>query len=202
MASSSGRCSRFERTFTTSFGYNAGRRLRRRPALAYAPSRHDSSTIGGMPQLDFWKDVAIILAGFVGLITFFTGTLEYVRQGHQQRASRFVEMRRRFLETPLFREILNLLPADDVALRDIPIQDRRNFGGFLEEVALMVNSKLISPRVAHYMFGDYVSLAAKSENFWYGLDRDGVYWTVFRQFARSLDDQRAMEPAEPDALRF
>lgn len=96
-------------------------------------------------------------------------------------------MRRRFLEYPLFREILNLLATDHPGLRDIPLQDRRNFAGFLEEVALMVNSKLISRSVAFYMFGDYVILTNKSENFWSGLDRNSLYWSVFRDFAATME---------------
>src|ERR1700710_2074371 len=107
-------------------------------------------------MLDYWKDLAIILAGLVGFITFFSGVLEYGRQGRYKRAEQFVHMRRRFLETPLFQDILTLLPADSVNLTKIPVQDRRNFVGFLEEVALMVNSRLIDRRVAHYMFGYYV----------------------------------------------
>lgn len=155
-----------------------------------------------MRPLEFWKDVAIILAGVVALTTFFFGMLEFIRQGHQSRASRFVEMRRRFLENALFRDILNLLATDDPALRDFPIQDRRNFGGFLEEVALMVNSKLISAEVAHYMFGDYVMLTANSENFWAGLDRNGVYWTVFREFAAEMDALKDAPRQELKAIRF
>jgi hypothetical protein len=152
--------------------------------------------------LEFWKDVAIIIAGVVALTTFFFGMLEFIRQGHQSRASRFVEMRRRFLENALFRDILNLMATDDPRLREIPIQDRRNFGGFLEEVALMVNSKLISAEVAHYMFGDYVMLTANSKNFWHGLDRDGVYWTVFREFAAEMDQLKDQPRSELKAIRF
>jgi hypothetical protein len=157
---------------------------------------------GGVDQLEFWKAVAIIAGGVVAFTTFLFAVLEYARQNHQHRASRFVEMRRRFLETALFRDILNLLATDDPTLRQVPIQDRRNFGGFLEEVALMVNSRLISPKVAHYMFGDYVLLTARSENFWHGLDREGVYWTVFRQFAQQMESFHAEDVGLTKSLRF
>ncbi len=155
-----------------------------------------------MPVLDFWKDLAIILAGIVGLITFFTGTLEYVRQGHQHRAQNFVQMRRRFLETPQYREILDLLAGDDPKLRDVSIQEKRNFIGFLEEVALMVNSRLISAEVAHYMFGYYVLLAARSEHFWEGLDRSSIYWTVFRLFAEEMEKMKVGSQDAMKALKF
>ena len=149
--------------------------------------------------LDSLKDLSIVGAGVIALTTFFSGVLEYARQNHTKRAEQFVLMRRRFLEDPLFRDILNCLATDDPKLAGFPIQDRRNFIGFLEEVALMVNSRIIRREIAHYMFGYYVLLADKSQNLWANLDRESVYWTVFRNFAALM---RKMEPATADDLRF
>lgn len=140
-----------------------------------------------MDTLSIAKDTAIVLGTVIALVTFFSGTWEYVRQGHQQRAQHFVQMRRRFLETPQYREILDLLATDSRALTEISVQEKRNFVGFLEEVALMVNSGLIRRDVAHYMFGYYVLLCHKSQNFWSGLDRTSQYWTVFRSFASEME---------------
>jgi hypothetical protein len=151
--------------------------------------------------LEFWKSWAIIAAGVIGFITFLTGLLEYVRQGRQHRAQNFVQMRRRFLETPQYRQILDKLAVDDPTLAEESIQEKRNFIGFLEEVALMVNSRLIRREVAHYMFGYYVLLAARSEHFWSGLDKESQYWTVFRDFA---DEMKRMNESKADReeLRF
>lgn len=153
-------------------------------------------------NLDYIKDLAIIGAGFIALITFLHGVLEYGRQGHQARAQNFVEMRRRFLENELFRQILNLLATDDPRLEQVPVQDRRNFVGFLEEVALMVNSRLISRSVAHYMFGYYVLLTDQSKHFWQDLDRPSVYWSVFRNLAEKMHAEAKQTPTSPDALKF
>lgn len=152
--------------------------------------------------LSVTKDVAIIFGSLVALIGFFFGALEYVRQGHQARATHFVQMRRRFLETPQYREILDMLAGCDRKLEEVSIQEKRNFVGFLEEVALMVNSGLIRKEVAHYMFGYYVLLCAKCDPFWEGLDRDSVYWSVFRRFAHQMESlgKRGAEP--PKGLRF
>lgn len=139
-----------------------------------------------MDTLTVVKDLSIIIAGAVTLITFMMGVIQYARQGHDARASQFVQMRRRFLEDPAFRELLNLLAKDDPRLGQMPVQDRRNFVGFFEEVALMVNSRIIKPAVAHYMFGYYVLLVDRSEHFWEGLDRNSVYWEVFRRFAQQM----------------
>lgn len=151
-----------------------------------------------MDSLTVIKDVSIIIAGAVTLITFMMGVIQYARQGHDARATQFVQMRRRFLEDPAFRDLLNLLARDDPRLAQMPIQDRRNFVGFFEEVALMVNSKIIKPGVAHYMFGYYVLLVDRSEHFWEGLDRTSVYWEVFRQFAEQMKSVKNDSLALPE----
>ena len=153
-------------------------------------------------MLSFVKDVSIIIAGLVTLITFMTGVVQYVRQGRQMRASQFIEMRRRFLEESSFRGILNLLATDDVKLKETPIQERRNLVGFLEEVALMVNSGILKPEVAHYMFGYYVLLVDGSENFWHGLNKDSEYWSLFHAFARTMMLQKVVQTSEGKALKF
>jgi len=153
-------------------------------------------------SLDFWKDVAIIFGGVIALTTFFSGMFEYIRQGHQHRAANFLQMRRRFLEDPLFREILNLMATNSPEVKNTPIQDRRNFVGFLEEVALMVNSGLIRKEVAHYMFGYYVLLTDRCDNFWDGLDRDSQYWSVFRQLSKQMLVLNQGPVPPPSALRF
>ena len=132
------------------------------------------------------KDVSIVVAGIVAFIGLLSGAIEYRRRGRQERAQHFLDSRRRFLEDESFRHILNQLATDDATLSNIPIQERRNLVGFLEEVALMVDSKLIRLEVAHYMYGYYVLLVADSKHFWKGLDPDSQYWVVFRQFASRL----------------
>lgn len=158
-------------------------------------------TLLGVDPLDYWKNWAIIVAGVVAFITFLTGLLEYIRQGRQHRAENFVQMRRRFLETPQYRQILDKLAVDDPTLCNESIQEKRNFIGFLEEVALMVNSQLIRREVAHYMFGYYVILAAKSVHFWDGLDKESEYWTVFRKFAKEMSEMKETREGR-EGLRF
>jgi len=146
--------------------------------------------------LDTTKDLAIILGTVFALTTFVTGVLEFARQTHQRRIEQFIGLRRRFLETPQFQDILRLITTDDPALKTLPVQDRRNFGGFLEEVALLVNSKQITKEVAHYMFGHYILLTDRSVNFWDGLDRNGPYWQLFHHFAAQMRvySERSLAP--------
>jgi uncharacterized membrane protein YiaA len=132
------------------------------------------------------KDWSIIIAGAIAFLTLWQGLFQYSRQGHATRASQFIQMRRRFLEDETFKNLLNLIAENSEGLRTTSIQDRRNLVGFLEEVALMVNSGLLKAEVAHYMFGYYVLAIDDCEPFWDGLDRNSEYWTVFRNFVTQM----------------
>ena len=95
------------------------------------------------------KDVAIIVGAIIALFSFANGILEYIRQGAQKRVEQFVALRRRLKENPAFYEICSLLVYDEIELKAIPAQDKRDFLGLLEEVALLSNSGLIRKDVAH-----------------------------------------------------
>jgi hypothetical protein len=152
-------------------------------------------------DLSTTKDLSIVVAGVVAFVGLLTGTIEYFRRGRQERALHFLELRRRFLEDESFRRILNLLATNDDALAQTPVQDRRNLVGFLEEIALMVDSRLIRLEVAHYMYGYYVRLVAQSDLFWHGLDPQSPYWSVFRAFAKRLE-RRAQTGVAFRVIRF
>jgi len=144
-----------------------------------------------VPDISFAKDISIIIAGIVAFVTFAFGLSEYLKRNKQDRAAHFIAMRRRFLETPEFRRLLEMLHMGDEEIARAPVQDKRNFIGFFEEVALLVNSGLLRRDVAHYMYGHYVLLADESDGFWQNLDRGSIYWTVFRKFAADMRDERS-----------
>lgn len=146
------------------------------------------------------KDWSIIIAGIIALVTFLVSSMEAKRRNRQERAQNLVLMRRRFLETPQYREILDMLQANDPKLRETSVQEKRNFVGFLEEIALLVNSRLIRREVAHYMFGYYVCLTERNEDFWQGLDKASPYWSVFRHFAEEMAEIEGYAGASPKEL--
>lgn len=139
--------------------------------------------------LTFIKDISIIVAGAVTLAGLFASGWEYRKKNRADRADHFVQLRRRFLDDQDFRRILDALASDDPSLADIPKQERRNFLGFLEEVGLMVSSRLVRPDVAWCMFGRYVALAAESQHLWHDLDPESGYWTVFRQTVKLMEQE-------------
>jgi hypothetical protein len=147
------------------------------------------------------KDVSIIVGGVATLAGFMAALSEYARQNHARRAEHFAALRRRFLETPSFQPILASLADDHPRLAEVPLQDRRNFLGFFEEIQLMVDSRLVKPEVAHIMFGRYVRMADDSRHLWAGLEKGDRYWAIFRRMAADTQRREALPtPAKP--LRF
>jgi hypothetical protein len=92
--------------------------------------------------------------------------------------------------------------ANDPRLAEISAQDKRDFIGLLEEVALQVNSGLIRPELAHYMFGYYTVKCLESKDFWANLTLDETYWNLFHDFAREMKAKEASHTYRRDKLRF
>jgi hypothetical protein len=68
----------------------------------------------------------------------------------------------------------------------VSVTDRYLFVGFYEEIALLVNSKVLRPEIAHYMFGYYAKICWESDDFWQDINRDSIYWRVFREFVEQM----------------
>jgi len=152
--------------------------------------------------LNFLKDIAIILGAIIALFSFANGILEYIRQGAQKRVEQFVALRRRLKENPAFYEICSLLVYDDQGLRDVPAQDKRDFLGLIEEVALLSNSGLIRREVAHYMFGYYAVRCLESIHFWHEVERESIYWSLFHDFATQMQKVEKTFRYKRRKLRF
>ena len=153
-------------------------------------------------------DATAIVAALVALISLTTAIIEYRRRGVLQRAQQFVIMRRLLKENPTFKRICELLETDDSRLKEMPFADKRDFLGLFEEIALMMQSKLIRREVAHYMFGYYAILCWESENFWFNpaggpyLTRDSPYWKVFREFVTQMRQVEKSSQQDTSNLRF
>jgi hypothetical protein len=148
------------------------------------------------------KDFSIIIGGLITIIAFANGLLEYRRQGAQKRVEHFTLLRRRLKENHIFKEICALMFANDPRLADVNAQDKRDFIGLLEEVALMVNSGLIRPELAHYMFGYYTVKCMESEDFWANLTLDETYWKLFHDFANDMKAKESSHTYDRKKLRF
>jgi hypothetical protein len=76
----------------------------------------------------------------IALVTLVKGFIEFTAQGAQKRVEQFASMRKRFKDDTGFKEICDLLETDHPKLREVPFKDKRDFLGFFEEIALMLNS--------------------------------------------------------------
>ena len=148
------------------------------------------------------KDFSIIIGGLITIIAFANGLLEYRRQGAQKRVEHFTLLRRRLKENHIFKEICALMFANDPRLADVNAQDKRDFIGLLEEVALMANSGLIRPELAHYMFGYYTVKCMESGDFWANLTLDETYWKLFHDFAHEMKAKESSHTYDRKKLRF
>ena len=132
------------------------------------------------------RNIATIIGVTIALFTFLKGIIEYVKQGSQKRAEHFNYMRKKFKENEIFNNICTLLDTNDKELISIKYAYKRDFLGFFEEVALMMNSKIIKKDVVHYMFGYYAIRCWKSDSFWKGINRESIYWNLFKEFAITM----------------
>jgi hypothetical protein len=153
-------------------------------------------------SLEVFKDIATILGVVIGLFVFIKGILEYKQQGSQKRAEQFLQMRKRLKENDTFKHIAELLEKDDTELTNVPFKDKRDFLGLFEEVAIMMNSKLIKKEVAHYMFGYYAIKCWDSKNFWNTANRDSIYWKLFKNFVIEMKDVEINFQFKNDNYKF
>lgn len=144
------------------------------------------------------KDILTVTIAGVGagvaLLTLIRATVEYRRQGRQKRAEAFFALRERLKSDDGFAELAALLDEealgeDDAAatqLAALPFRLKRDYLGLFEEVALAMESGLIKPKVAHYMFGYYALLCWQSRAFWSNVNRLTAYWSLFNDFCERM----------------
>jgi len=144
----------------------------------------------GHPRVDDsyrpMKELIGIAGAAIALLTLLKGVFEYVLQGTQKRCDLFLAIHARFKDNAKFDEICCLLEEGDPHLADVSYADKNAFLSFFEEVALIVNSRLLKREVAHYMFGYYAIRCWESDDFWTGVNRQGLYWSLFRSFVEQM----------------
>lgn len=155
-----------------------------------------------MMSLTDFKDVATIVGGVIALATLIKSVIEYTKQGAQDRAEQFETLRVRFKNDESFTDMCDLLETDSQRLQEIPFKQKRDFLGFFEEIALIVNTGLMKKSVAHYMFGYYALRCWKSQNFWSGVNRNSPYWALFNHFAKQMEKIEQDFSFDPRNYRF
>lgn len=117
-----------------------------------------------------------------------------------KQADHFFELRRRLKQNDDFAQVAELIdqayveePLAEEArreLRELPFRVERDYLGLFEEIALTMNSGLIRPGVAHYMFGYYALLCWESDELWADVNRLSTHWTLFADFCEQIAAER------------
>ncbi|GIF02388.1 hypothetical protein [Paractinoplanes rishiriensis] len=133
---------------------------------------------------------AATIGALVALGTLIRSMHEYVLQGRQKRSEAFFALRARLKGDARMVEILRLIQDDDPKLADqeeVSYTEKYEVLGYFEEVALMLNSGVVRPAVAWYMFGYYALRLSDSGNFWSNIERADPYWALFNTFAEKMN---------------
>jgi NDP-sugar pyrophosphorylase family protein len=137
-------------------------------------------------HLNIIKAIAITGTSIVAIITLIKGYLEYKLTSTQKR-SEFYERLGTKLETDeTLKLIIHYLETNDTEIRNLARFERYKFLRFYEDIALIMNSDLIKPEIAHYMFSYYAVKCFDSDDFWHDIERNSIYWRVFNEFVEKM----------------
>lgn len=122
------------------------------------------------------KLIATFISIILALFAIFKWLLEFNKKNQLERAKVYLELRQRFKETDNFATIIAYLDSNDEKLNQIDKADKLKFLGFLEEIALMVNSGLLNKKIANQSFGFYIRKAWENQYMWWeGNSKDSEY---------------------------
>lgn len=120
-------------------------------------------------------------------VTIVRGVLEYSKQNRLARYEKYAELSKDWSENKDIQEIIVLLDDDPQhKLLKINNAEKEAFIGFYEEIALMLESRILKERIAYYMFGYYTIRCYDNQGFWTDMDRESPYWSLFRRFAKKM----------------
>jgi len=91
-------------------------------------------------------------------------------------------------------------------LREYPIVKKYFMLGMFEQVAIALNSGLISETVAHHMFGYFAIYSFECKNFWHNMpdgekEKNDPYWGVYFSFVKKMKEIQN-QPANPNEIKF
>jgi hypothetical protein len=149
--------------------------------LLQIDTTYSVNSAAGFSLADY-KDIATIAGVIIACATLIKGLFEYSYQGKQKRAEHFFNLRKKLKENAIFKKICFLIDTDSKELNEISFEDKRDFLGLFEEIAIMKNSGLVKKEISYYMFGYYAVRCWDSKNFWSSVNKESTYWKVFKDF--------------------
>ena len=134
------------------------------------------------------KLILTVITVIIALVAIIKGYWEYRKSVKQKRVELFIKYRQQLKSDLILKRILELLETENnEEISKLSRFDKYLFIGFYEEIALLVNSKIIKPEIAHYMFAYYAKLCWDNNAFWSDINRESMYWRVFREFVVKMN---------------
>ena len=131
-----------------------------------------------------------IVVGVSGLCAWLVAQW---RENDRRRFETFFKMRQEFRTNPRFGKIFQALEGDikRVQLSEISDDDAAELAGFLEEIAILVQSGVMSKQLAHYFFGYYVIEIVDNIDYMNKIEAEGsLYWRLLREFAVTMEKEQ------------
>jgi hypothetical protein len=138
--------------------------------------------------LGFMVRDAAGISAVVAVCVFAKSIYEYTLQNKLKRFEKYQDIAGQWDENKDLQKIRQLLEFEDKEkLAKAAANTKENFIHCYEDIAVMYESGLLSERMAFYMFGYYAIRSYQSKEFWNGLDKSDVYFTLFCRFAARME---------------
>lgn len=133
-----------------------------------------------------------------GLVLFFRGIEEYILKNRLARFQQFIAQRKEFeASKELCGVNSEVLKGESNDMSGVEWWHRTYYLVFMENIALMMNSRLIDSNVVHNTWGASILACFENNSFWADIDKDRMdtlrrspYWRVFYKLH---DDMQAID---------
>jgi len=139
-------------------------------------------------QLEIIKTIAISGTALVAIVTMIKGYYDYRLSIKQKRIELFEKLGTKLETDKTLKKIIDYLETENPELRNMSRFDRYKFLRFYEDINLIMNSGLMKPEIAHYMFSYYAIKCYNSEVFWHDINRNAIYWQAFNDFVSKMKE--------------
>ena len=127
----------------------------------------------------------IVITIFLSVLSLLFYNL-YRLKFRLEKFEKFIDMRNKLKSNDNHMKIIQLLEENNEDLKNIPLINKYNFLGFYEEIAILVNNRLMNEEIAFYMFGYYAIKCMNASHFWSGINQNSFYWILFNNFASKM----------------
>lgn len=132
----------------------------------------------------FNNDNLIQTCVLLATISGFVITIKSFKKANDIKKTEFyIDFKTRFKSRKSFNKIRNLLlksTKDKSQIKELSKIERIDYAGFLEEIYILMEKKLISKNDVYYSFGQYILECNHSTEFWNDLDKGHPLWKNFR----------------------